>query len=650
MSFRHLGALIAALAIAGLPPAASSADAPPPVPGMTGERIDAQAQIDALKDLDPNSWAYQSIVELVNDGIIVGYPGGTFKGNRPLTRYEAAVMVERAVAYLTKKLANPQTAPQVTTGDIGALRALLDEFRGDIDALKIRVGDIDSRLKTVETNQKTDEAAANRAKFGAVYYVRAGSLSESTAAYTNAFPSGAPGCAAAGLPACGGALALPAGTPLTGGNPGANAGNQGSSNKYLAGANAEGYGYQLLRILLDGTLDTSFSYHVRLENRLYWSAPSAQLGSNAAFPGGTVATTPSLAGIATVNGYPANTSVRLNYAYAQYNDPSGLNASIGRLNETDGTLGLLWADQWNGATLGYGKYGLNARVSYGFTWPEYDSTANNNPLTQPAPGSSCAAVISGAATTFLSKCTGYATQVLSAQISDNVNKHLMLGAAYLDDINDQILDWNANVCSLTGIAPPATGAHAGMCQQYTGGSYITPATANGYAAAGAFTAPYVNLAEGAIFGRYQDAVGKIPFSLEAEGSYRFGNDPNTGTNWQQPYAVWVQGKLGWYNPTPFRPYLEAGYIGAGYNSLSPHNAITNGTSYDIQYQANAAGYALAYVGLHYWFSKYGRIGVIYQASDVLNGTTIPVASGTYAGTYLTHDISNGVFLQTWLQF
>jgi len=291
MPFRRLGALLVALSIVGFPLVAQSADEPPPpVPGMTGDQVDAQAQIAALKDIPPDNWAYQSIVNLVNDGIIVGYPDGTFKGNRPMTRYEAVVMVERAVEYVTKKLANPQTAPEVSTADLDAVRALLDEFRGDIDAMKIRVADIDARLKTVETAQKADEAAANRAKLGAVYYVRAGSLNEQTAAFTNAFGAG---------PA-----ALPAGTPLTGGNPGANAGNQGNSNKYLAGANGQGYGYQLLRLLLDGTLDTSTSYHVRLENRMYWDAPSAQLGSIASVPGGSVAATPSLAGIATVNGYP----------------------------------------------------------------------------------------------------------------------------------------------------------------------------------------------------------------------------------------------------------------------------------------------------------------------------------------------------------
>jgi hypothetical protein len=425
MPFRRLGALFAALTIAGFPLAAQSADAtPPPVPGMTGDVIDAQAQIDALKDIPSNSWAYQSILDLVNDGIIVGYPDGTFKGNRPLTRYEAAVMVERAVAYLTKKLSNPQTASDVSSKDLDTLRGLLDTFRGDIIALRLRVGDLDSRLKTVEANQKNDEATANRAKLGAVYYVRAGSLNESTAAFTNAFPAGAPGCVAAGLSPCGGALALPAGTPLTGGNPGTNSGNQGASNKYLAGANSQGYGYQLLRLLLDGTLDQSLSYHIRLENRLYWSAPSAQLGSIATVPGGTVAATPSLTGIGTVNGYPANTTVRLNYAYAQYADASGLGASIGRVNETDGTLGLLWADQWNGATVGYNKNGLNLRASYGFTWPQYDSVANNNPLTQPAPGSACSPIVTGVDTSFTNKCSGFQTQVLAVQASYAVNKKI----------------------------------------------------------------------------------------------------------------------------------------------------------------------------------------------------------------------------------
>jgi hypothetical protein len=633
---------------------------------MTGPQIDAQAQLDALKDIPPNSWAYQSIVELVNDGIVVGYPDGTFKGNRPLTRYEAAVIVERAVQYLTKQLANPQTAPTVSPSDIAALRNLVAEFRGDIDALKLKVSDLDTRLAQVEATQKkdetaqrNDEAAAARAKLSATYFVRAGDFSEDTAAYTNAFVgTAAPGCKPA-TQTCTGYLGLPAGYALTGGNPGTNVGSQGGSNKYLAGANATGYGYQLLRVMLDGTLDPTFSYHVRLENRYFWDTPSAQLSSNAATPGGTVNAVPAFP--SATGGYPANTSVRLNYAYMQYDDPSGFTASIGRLNETDGTLGLLYADQFNGAAVGLKTHGVTTRVGYAYAVPTYSSGAapayttigGYSYLTSPGSQSttSCAATLPGPTPT---GCAALPSQSVFATLSSTLGKHVTFGGAYVDDINDQLEDWDPSICSFsykvggTSVYSPGPG---GMCPAYSGGPLesTTQAGVNNVAA-GTFVYPYTNLATGSLFVRYQDVLGRLPVSLEAEGSDRFGNDPVTGSRWQQPFAVWVQGKAGAYNPTLHGMYVEAGYIGAGYNSLDAHSALTNGTSYDGQYQGNANGYQIGYAGLHYWFSRFGRIGLVYQGSDVLSGTDIPVASTTWAGVYLNHDSSRGIFLQTNLQF
>jgi hypothetical protein len=673
MSLRRLGALFVALSIASFPLSAQ-ADTDAPTPGMTGPEIDAQAQLNALKDIPPNSWAYQAIVDLVNDGIVVGYPDGTFKGNRPLTRYEAAVLTERAVQFLTKELANPQTAGSVSQADIETLRKLLDEFHGDIDALRLKVADLDSRLTRDEASEKTvaaseaqlaatqknDEAAAARAKLGAVYLVRAGNFSEDTAAFTNAFAgsTAAPGCKPA-TQTCTGYLGIAPGYALTGGNPGTNAGSQGGGNKYLAGANTTGYGYQLLRILLDGTLDPTFSYHVRLENRYFWDTPSAQLSSSASTPGGTVNAVPAFP--SAIGGYPANTTVRLNYAYMQYDDPSGFSASAGRLNETDGTLGLLYADQFNGGAIGIKAKGVSARVGYAYTLPAYSSgtapafttIAGTSYLTGLGSQSTtaCAATLPGP---YPTGCAALPTQSLWAQLAFTPNKKLTLGAAYVDDINDQIADWDPSICSFsykvggTSVYSPGPG---GACPAYAGGPLesTTQAGVNDIAA-GTFVFPYTNLATGAVFGRYQDTFGKLPVSLEAEGSYRFGNDPVTGVKWQQPYAVWVQGKAGAYNATLHGAYVEGGYVGAGYNSLTSHSALTNGPSYDGQYQANANGYDIAYGGLHYWFSRYGRIGLVYQWSDALGGTDIPVASTTWAGAFLTHDISRGLFLQTYLQF
>src|SRR5580658_8607585 len=53
-----------------------------------------------FSDVPANHWAYQYVQSLAADGIIDGYPDGKFKGDRPLTRYEMAVVVARAVAKL----------------------------------------------------------------------------------------------------------------------------------------------------------------------------------------------------------------------------------------------------------------------------------------------------------------------------------------------------------------------------------------------------------------------------------------------------------------------------------------------------------------------------------------------------------------------
>ena len=40
-------------------------------------------------------WAYDAVQKLVDQGIIIGYPDGTFRGNRAMTRYEFAMAISR---------------------------------------------------------------------------------------------------------------------------------------------------------------------------------------------------------------------------------------------------------------------------------------------------------------------------------------------------------------------------------------------------------------------------------------------------------------------------------------------------------------------------------------------------------------------------
>jgi hypothetical protein len=72
-------------------------------------------------DVPKDHWAYEDLVYLADRGIVTGLPGGTFNGTDPLTRYDAAVLVARAVKYLEK--GTTTTSGGVAQKDFDALTA-----------------------------------------------------------------------------------------------------------------------------------------------------------------------------------------------------------------------------------------------------------------------------------------------------------------------------------------------------------------------------------------------------------------------------------------------------------------------------------------------------------------------------------------------
>ena len=51
-----------------------------------------------FSDVTPNDWAYQAVESLSEQGVVEGYPDGTFKGERNITRYEMAQIIARMLA------------------------------------------------------------------------------------------------------------------------------------------------------------------------------------------------------------------------------------------------------------------------------------------------------------------------------------------------------------------------------------------------------------------------------------------------------------------------------------------------------------------------------------------------------------------------
>ena len=69
---------------------------------------DAVSGANPFRDVDFNSGAYQAVSQLSDAGIINGYPDGTFKGEKDITRFEMAQMVAKALANQDRANADQQ--------------------------------------------------------------------------------------------------------------------------------------------------------------------------------------------------------------------------------------------------------------------------------------------------------------------------------------------------------------------------------------------------------------------------------------------------------------------------------------------------------------------------------------------------------------
>lgn len=92
-------------------------------------------------DVDSSNWAYQSVAQLAQAGIINGYPDATFKGQNSITRYEMSQMVAKAMAHQDKANAEQQAI----------INRLADEFSSELNNLGIRVTNLEQKVGNVKT-------------------------------------------------------------------------------------------------------------------------------------------------------------------------------------------------------------------------------------------------------------------------------------------------------------------------------------------------------------------------------------------------------------------------------------------------------------------------------------------------------------------
>ncbi len=92
-----------------------------------------------FSDVSTSDWAYQAVSDLSDQGIVEGYPDGTFKGQTNITRYEMAQIVARLMAK-----EDQYNAEQRATID-----KLAAEYADELDSLGVRVSNLEKKVGNI---------------------------------------------------------------------------------------------------------------------------------------------------------------------------------------------------------------------------------------------------------------------------------------------------------------------------------------------------------------------------------------------------------------------------------------------------------------------------------------------------------------------
>jgi Carbohydrate-selective porin, OprB family/S-layer homology domain len=109
--------------------------------------------VSQFSDVQPTDWAFQALQSLVERyGCVAGYPNGTFRGNRAMSRYEFAAGLNSCLDRVNELIATA-TADMVSKEDLATLQRLQEEYSTELATLRGQVDALEARTSELEANQ-----------------------------------------------------------------------------------------------------------------------------------------------------------------------------------------------------------------------------------------------------------------------------------------------------------------------------------------------------------------------------------------------------------------------------------------------------------------------------------------------------------------
>ncbi len=117
--------------------------------------LPVKAQVNSvyqLSDVEPTDWAFEALRSLIERyGCIEGYPDGTYRGNRALSRYEFAAALNSCLDSLNQLIINQDRS--VSESDSAVIERLQRDFSQELNQLATRVDNLENRVAAIEETQ-----------------------------------------------------------------------------------------------------------------------------------------------------------------------------------------------------------------------------------------------------------------------------------------------------------------------------------------------------------------------------------------------------------------------------------------------------------------------------------------------------------------
>ncbi len=109
--------------------------------------------VSQFSDVQPTDWAFAALQSLVERyGCIAGYPNSSYRGSRPLSRYEFAAGINACLDRINELIATA-TSDLVNQEDLAILQKLQTDFATELATLRGRVDNLEARTATLEQQQ-----------------------------------------------------------------------------------------------------------------------------------------------------------------------------------------------------------------------------------------------------------------------------------------------------------------------------------------------------------------------------------------------------------------------------------------------------------------------------------------------------------------